>query len=111
MSKKNSFQVFQEEAPTVFEGFNKLIQSLVGMKALDAKTKQLIYIALKAVQGDDTAVFFHVPMAKQAGATREEVKETILLTLSVCGLKGVNACLAKALEVYDDPSVLHVADK
>ena len=102
MTKKNSFEVFRTEAPEVFEGFNGLIQSLVNTKGPDQKTKQLIYIGMKAAQGDDTAVYFHVPMAKQAGATREEIKDTILLTLSVCGLKGVTSCLAIALDVYDN---------
>ncbi len=102
MSNKNPYQAFQQEAPEVFEGFNGLVQSLINTKALDAKTKQLIYLAMKASQGDDTAVMFHVPMAKQAGATRDEIKEAILLTLPVCGLKGVNTCLVKALEIYDN---------
>jgi len=98
---KNPYQVFQQEAPDVFESFNSLIKSLVNTKGLDQKTKQLIYLGIKVAQGDDTAVMFHVPMAKQAGANRDEIKETILLTLTVCGLKGVNTCLIKALEIYD----------
>lgn len=102
MENKNPFEVFQHEAPKVFAGFNGFIKSLIDLKGLDAKTKQFIYIAMKACTGDETAVFFHVPMAKQAGASRDEVKETILLTLSVCGLKGVNTCLVKALEAYDN---------
>lgn len=102
MESKNPYEVFQNEAPEVFAGFNSLIKSLVATKGLDQKTKQLIYIGMKACQGDDTAVYFHVPMAKQAGASREEVKDTILLTLTVCGLKGINSCLVKALEVYDN---------
>ncbi len=99
---KNPYKIFQQEAPEVFEGFNSLIKSLVNTKGLDLKTKQLIYLGIKAAQGDETAVIFHVPMAKQAGASRDEVKETILLTLTVCGLKGVNTCLIKALEIYDN---------
>ena len=101
MNNKNPFEVFKQEAPEVFEGFNGLITSLINTKGLDQKTKQLIYIGMKVAQGDDTAVFFHVPMAKQAGATRDEIKETILLTLTVCGLKGINACLVNALDAYD----------
>jgi AhpD family alkylhydroperoxidase len=100
-NNKNPYEVFQQEAPEVFEGFNSLIKSLVDTKGLDQKTKQLIYLGIKAAQGDDTAVIFHVPMAKRAGASRDEIKETILLTLTVCGLKGVNTCLIKALEIYD----------
>jgi alkylhydroperoxidase/carboxymuconolactone decarboxylase family protein YurZ len=40
-------------------------------------------------------------MAKNLGATREEIKDTILITLSVCGLKGVASCLPTALDIYD----------
>lgn len=102
MNNKNPFEVFKAEAPEVFDGFNALIKSLIETKGLDAKTKQLIYIGMKAAQGDETAVFFHVPMAKQAGASREEIIETILLTLTVCGLKGINTCLVKAIEIYEN---------
>jgi len=104
MEKKNQnpFEVFKKEAPEIFAGFNGLIKSLIESKGLDQKTKQLIYIGMKACQGDETAIYFHVPMAKQAGASRDEIKETILLTLTICGLKGINTCLVKALEIYDN---------
>lgn len=101
MEKHNPYAAFEREAPEVFKGFNGLVESLMNTKALDPKTKQLIYLGIKVAQGDRTAVMFHVPMAKQLGATRDEIKETILLTLTVCGLKGVNTCLVQALEIYD----------
>jgi alkylhydroperoxidase/carboxymuconolactone decarboxylase family protein YurZ len=93
MTKTNPFEVFQKEAPEVAKGFDSLIQSLVQTKGLDGKTKQLIYIGIKATLGDVDAIKYHVPMAKQLGATREEIKDTILITLTVCGLKGVVSCL------------------
>ena len=96
----NLYDVFREEAPEVFTAFNGLVQSLVNTKGLDAKTKQLLYIGMKIVAGDVTAVKFHIPMAMQAGATRDEIKETILLTLVVTGLKGIGI-LPAALEMYD----------
>ena len=102
MNSRNPFEVFKSEAPEVYEGFDSLIKSLVNTRGLDQKTKQLIYIGMKAALGDDTAVRFHVPMAKKAGATRDEVKETILLTLTVCGLKGIGTCLVQALDSYDN---------
>jgi alkylhydroperoxidase/carboxymuconolactone decarboxylase family protein YurZ len=71
-------------------------------KGIDSKTKHLIYIGTKAYQEDETAIFFHVPMAKKAGASRVEIKETILLTLNVCRFRGINTCLVKAIENYDN---------
>lgn len=102
MSKQNPIDLFKKEAPQVAEAFDGLIDSLIQRKGLDAKTKQLIYIGIKASLGDAESIKYHVPMAKQLGATREEIEDTILITLTTCGLKGVVSCLPTALEVYDD---------
>lgn len=99
--QKNTMELFQEEAPEVAQAFNGLIMSLVGRKGLDAKTKQLIYIAMKAAMGDDMAVKAHVPMAKAAGATREEVVDAILMTLTVSGIRGVAHCLPEAVKQFE----------
>jgi alkylhydroperoxidase/carboxymuconolactone decarboxylase family protein YurZ len=101
---KSGFMVFQQEAPQAAGAFNGLVQALVAAPGLDEKTKHLIYIAMKAATGDPTAVVAHVPMAKRLGATRDEIMTTLLLTLTVAGLKGVNACLADALAFYDEPA-------
>jgi alkylhydroperoxidase/carboxymuconolactone decarboxylase family protein YurZ len=97
----NTMEVFQKEAPEVANAFNGLIESLKNTNGLDAKTKQLVYIGIKSAMGDATAVYYHVAMAKKLGATRDEIKDTILITLSVCGIKGVASCLPVAMEVYD----------
>ncbi|MBB3185935.1 carboxymuconolactone decarboxylase family protein [Microbacter margulisiae] len=97
----NPLDVFQQEAPEVAKAFDGLIEALKETSGLDAKTKQLIYIGIKAAAGDTTAIYFHVQMAKNLGATREEIRDTVLITLSVCGLKGVATCLPTAMEAYD----------
>jgi AhpD family alkylhydroperoxidase len=97
----NPMEVFQKEAPEVAAAFNGLIMSLVSAKGLDAKTKQLIYIAMKASMGDQMAVKAHVPMAKAAGATKEEVVDAILMTLTVSGIRGVVSCLPEAVQQFE----------
>ena len=67
----NAYDIFREQ-------YNKLIMAVAGSKGLDGKTKQLIYIAMKASTGDVAAVKAHIPMAKQMGATKEEVVDAIL---------------------------------
>jgi len=99
---KSTLNTFQQEAPEVAKAFDGLIDALKLTTGLDAKTKQLVYIGIKSSTGDSSAVFFHVKMAKQLGATRDEIKDTILITLTVCGLKGVSTCLQAALEAYDN---------
>ncbi len=94
-------EVFQREAPDVAAAFNGLIQSLIASKGIDAKTRQLIYIAMKASVGDEMAVRAHIPMAKEAGATREEVVDAILMTLTVSGIRGVVTCLPEAVKQFE----------
>jgi len=99
--QQNPMELFQKEAPEVAAAFNNLILSLVASKGLDQKTKQLIYIAMKASMGDDMAVKAHVPMAKAAGATRQEVVDAILMTLTVSGIRGVVHCLPEAVSYFE----------
>lgn len=94
-------ELFLKESPEVANAFNNLIKSLIELKGLDAKTKQLIYIAMKTATSDETAVKAHIPMVKALGATREEVVETILLTLTVSGISGVLKILPLVIEEYD----------
>ncbi|MGK7393886.1 MAG: carboxymuconolactone decarboxylase family protein [Candidatus Cyclobacteriaceae bacterium M3_2C_046] len=99
--KQNPIEVFQQEAPEVAEAYDGLIEALKNKQGLDPKTKQLLYIGMKVVLGDNLAVQFHIPMAKHLGASREEIKDTILMTLTVTGLKSVVDFLPDALSVYD----------
>ncbi len=99
---QNPMEIFQKEAPDVAKAFDSLIQSIRDSKGLDEKTKQLIYIAMKAALGDPVAVKFHVPMAKKLGAKREEVVDAIIMTITVAGIKPVVSMLPEALKIYDE---------
>jgi alkylhydroperoxidase/carboxymuconolactone decarboxylase family protein YurZ len=101
LMQKSGYQIFQTESPEIAQAFNKLIETIAKPSALDAKTKNLMYIAMKIVTDDQGAALAHVSFAKKLGATREEIRETVLLTLTVVGLKGINTTLASALETYD----------
>ena len=98
---KSGYMIFQQESPDVAAAFNKLIETIAKPSALDTKTKQLLYIAMKIVTDDVGAALMHVSFAKKAGASREELRETVLLTLTVVGLKGINSALSAVLEAYD----------
>jgi alkylhydroperoxidase/carboxymuconolactone decarboxylase family protein YurZ len=102
MQDENPMEIFRQEAPEVAQAFDGLIDSLIYTKGLDAKTKQLVYIGMKAAEAHAESIKFHVPMAKKLGATRAEIIDVILLTLTVSGLKGVTSCLPIALKAYDE---------
>lgn len=101
---ENPLQLLQQEAPEVANAFHALIQAIVHSKGLDEKTKQLIYIALKAAQGDTQAVALHVMMAKNAGATKAEMTDALLVTLTVAGIKGIVSGLPAVVHAFEGGS-------
>jgi alkylhydroperoxidase/carboxymuconolactone decarboxylase family protein YurZ len=101
MSENDPIRVFQQEAPDVLKAYGDMIRSLTEAQGMDPKTRELIYIGIKASQGNAQAIKYHVPIAKKNGATREEVKLTILMTLTTSGIDGVASCLPAAMTAYD----------
>lgn len=102
MSQISSLELFVNEAPEVQKSYAEFINSLIALEGLDAKTKQLIYIGMKIIADDEKAVLMHVKMVKNLGATREEVKSTVLLAVSVIGLKAVSKFMEPVLNAYDE---------
>ncbi|MGE9313034.1 carboxymuconolactone decarboxylase family protein [Niabella sp. CJ426] len=100
--ESNPMDLFMKEAPDVARAFDGLIQSLIASNGLDEKTKQLIYIAMKTAMGDDMAVKFHAPMAKQLGATKPEIVDAVLLSLTVSGISGVMASLPAVVKLFEN---------
>ena len=98
---ENPYETFTEEAPQVAEAYHKLVDTLIETTHLDLKTKQLILIAIKAASGDMQSLQHNISLAKDLGASRDEIKDTLLLTIISCGLKGMTSYLPMALEAYD----------
>lgn len=98
----SSFEILEKEAPGVFDAFGNLIRSFQELPGLDRKTKELIRTACLAMQGNADGVHFHAVMARQAGATRQEVISTVVMTLSEAGLSRVLAVLPQVIAAYKD---------
>lgn len=96
----NAFQTFQREAPQHAQAWGGMVQGLAAASALDKKTAALAYLAVLAVSRLESGIPFHVQVAKQAGATREEVISAILIGLPVAG-HGITQVLPAALAAYD----------
>jgi len=103
MTLPKFFRIMNDETPSVFKGFFDMVGAIQKDGGLDEKTFQLIYIAIKAASGSDglDSVVAHTAMAKKAGATREEIRGAILVSLMTNGLQGVGSCLEAALDAYD----------
>jgi alkylhydroperoxidase/carboxymuconolactone decarboxylase family protein YurZ len=97
----DAFQSFLREAPGHAEAWGAMVGGLGAASALDEKTAALAYLAVLAAQRSEGGIPFHVRVAKQSGASREEVVSAILIGLPAAGL-GVTQALPAAIAAYDD---------
>jgi len=95
-----AFQTFLTEAPTHAQAWMAAVRGLDGASALDKKTEALAYLAVLAAMRLDSGVSFHVQLARQAGASRNEVISAILIGLPAAG-NGVTQVLPAAIAAYD----------
>jgi len=100
-SVSNAFQVFATEAKDHAQAWNVATGALAHACVLEPKTRHLGYLAVLAALGLESGVPFHVMLAKDAGASRDEVISAILLGLQPAGHR-VTACLPAALAAYDE---------
>jgi alkylhydroperoxidase/carboxymuconolactone decarboxylase family protein YurZ len=100
MKVSPAFQAFFTEAAGHAQAWMGAVRGIEGACALDAKTKELAYLAVLAALRMESGVPFHVGLAKQAGASREEVISAVLLGLPAAG-HSVVQCLPAALAAYD----------
>lgn len=98
---KNPYELFQKECPEVADRFNDLIEAQKSLKGLDAKTKQLINIAIQSSNRNSRGVQMHAMMAKNEGATREEIISAVVLNLHLSGLTVVLESLPAAINGFE----------
>ena len=63
--------------PEVMKAFSSIAQAATSAGALDAKTKELIALAIGVAVRCDDCIAFHAKAAIEQGASREEVLETL----------------------------------
>ena len=87
-------------APDVMKGFSALAQAALRAGALDAKTKELIALAISVATRCDACVGFHAEAAVKQGASRDEVMETMGMAIYMGAGPSVMYA-AQAVEAFD----------
>ena len=73
------------EIPDVMHGFGALHESSLKDGALNSKTKELIALGIAITVRCDGCISFHVHDAMQAGASTEEIAETVSVAILMGG--------------------------
>jgi len=89
-----------KSAPGAMKAFHAMGAAALEAGALDTKTKELMAVAISVAVRCDPCVTYHVSAAQRAGASREEIAETVALAVYMgAGPSAMYA--AQALEAFD----------
>jgi AhpD family alkylhydroperoxidase len=94
---KRNMTILREGIPKVMASFGALHESASTDAALDAKTKELIALAIPVASRCDGCIAFHTHDALHAGATRQEIAEAV----GVAVLMGGGPSVMYAAHVVD----------
>lgn len=87
-------------APETMKAFSALARAALEPKALDLKTKELLALGISVAIRCDACVAFHAEAAVRAGASREEVMETMGMAIYMGAGPSVMYA-AQAVEAFD----------
>jgi len=87
-------------SPDVMKAFSAMAQAATRPGALDARTKELVALAIAVAIRCDGCIAFHAKAALEQGASREEVMETMGMALYM-GAGPSLMYAAQAVEAYD----------
>lgn len=87
-------------APEVMKAFSAIAQAALKENVLDAKTKELIALAISVAIRCDDCIAFHTKAAIEKGASREELLETLGMAIYM-GTGPAVMYASHAIEAFD----------
>ncbi len=100
VSDVNNFWKALANAPATLQNVWSQVKTVMQPGALDALTKELVYIAVSAANGCEYCVHSHTAAARAKGMTPEQHAEL----LAVIALASQTNALANSLQVPVDPA-------
>src|SRR5579863_8509612 len=81
----SNLKSLRKDIVETMQGFSAMAQAAVKDGALDKKTKELIALAIGVSTRCDGCIGFHMEALVRLGATRQEVEETLGMTIYMGG--------------------------
>ncbi|MBA2078417.1 MAG: alkylhydroperoxidase [Rhodanobacter sp. 68-29] len=91
----------RRDLPDVMQGFSALARSALAAGAVDAKTKELIALAIGVATHCDDCIGFHAKALVRLGATDDEVREMLGVAVYMGGGPSLMYA-AHALEAFQE---------
>ncbi|MFO8031508.1 MAG: carboxymuconolactone decarboxylase family protein [Desulfohalobiaceae bacterium] len=96
------FQNLQKRYKPVLDALGQVGQAVREAGPIQEKQAQLIQLAASAAIRSEGAVHSHTRRAMQAGASPEEIRQTLLLLISTIGYPTVAAALSWAEDILQE---------
>jgi 4-carboxymuconolactone decarboxylase len=80
-----TFQDFVKKHGAIWEAHEQLARACAETGPLDRKTRELIKIGISVAAGLQTATERHAIMARENGASAEEIYQAVLMAMTTCG--------------------------
>jgi AhpD family alkylhydroperoxidase len=85
--------------PEVMSALNDLGTAVRNSGPLDEKTTHLIQLAAAAASGSEGAVHSHTRRALEAGASNQEIYQTLMLLIPTCGFPRAMAAISWSQDI------------
>lgn len=95
------FESFKQVLPEVGSAVINILDTVYKAGAIDAKTKYLIALAVALRAGCTHCVLAQTTSALEAGATKEEILETISVVVAMSGTTGIAESL-RVIKLLDE---------
>ena len=96
------FKEFTENYPDVAGAYEKLGTAVHAAGPIDEKTRALIKLAISVGARMEGAVHSHTRKALDAGCTKEEIKQAVLLALPTIGLPNMMASMTWVKDIIEE---------
>ena len=100
---RSALRTLNQANPNIPAGFGAMSKAALQGDLLDAKTKELVALAIAVGVRCEPCVGFHVEALKRHGGTREELAEMLAMCVQMGG-GPVLMYAAKAIEAWDELS-------
>lgn len=88
------FLKFQKDYPAAFKAYEQLGQAVKNAGPLDHKTRELVRLGIVVGARHEGAVHSHTRRALEAGATAEEIRHVVLLSVTSMGFPNMMAAMS-----------------
>jgi alkylhydroperoxidase/carboxymuconolactone decarboxylase family protein YurZ len=99
-----TFKDFVKKHGAIWDAHEQLAMACAETGPLDRKTRELIKIGISVAARLETATKRHAIMAKQNGATADEIYQAVLMAMTTCGHPAAMAGWQWANDALKNPS-------